>query len=201
MRGKLLATSSARFSAPVFPGSGESTTCTPWTTPGDVGRRVRAAVGGHDHLELARERVPQHGVEGSPDHGGLVVRGDDHRRHAVTVAPGGCGGAACRRCLTTIGYGALDPVAGRRPFPTVEVVFVWRRPPGAGPPLVRLGVGLFATGYLGWFVLNHVGTDYQASGQMVFLLAPRGERVTTPTNPYLNLPGGLSTVGALPPVT
>ncbi len=60
-----------------------------------------------------------------------------------------------------------------------------------------LGVGLLATGYLGWYVVGHVGTDYQASGQMVLLLPPEASGVTTPMNPYLNLSGGLSTVGAL----
>ena len=60
-----------------------------------------------------------------------------------------------------------------------------------------LGVGLLAIGYLGWFVVTHVGTDYQASGQMVLLLPPEASGVTTPMNPYLNLPGGVSTVGAL----
>jgi hypothetical protein len=60
-----------------------------------------------------------------------------------------------------------------------------------------LGVGLLATGYLGWYVVNHAGTDYQASAQMVLLLPPEASGVTTPMNPYLNLPGGLSTVGAL----
>ena len=60
-----------------------------------------------------------------------------------------------------------------------------------------LGVGLLATGYFGWYVVNHAGTDYQASAQMVLLLPPEASGVTTPMNPYLNLPGGLSTVGAL----
>lgn len=59
------------------------------------------------------------------------------------------------------------------------------------------GVGLLATGYLGWWVVHHVGTDYQASGQLVFLLPPEAAGVGTPSNPYLNLPHDLNTVAAL----
>ena len=59
------------------------------------------------------------------------------------------------------------------------------------------GLGLVATGCLGGWVLGHVGTDYQASGQMVFLLPPESTGAQTPTNPYVNLPGNLSTVAAL----
>lgn len=59
------------------------------------------------------------------------------------------------------------------------------------------GLGLVATGCLGGWVLGHVGTDYQASGQMVFLLPPESTGAETPTNPYVNLPGNLSTVAAL----
>jgi hypothetical protein len=56
-------------------------------------------------------------------------------------------------------------------------------------------VGMLATGFVGWHVLTTVRTDHQATGQMVLLLPPDvGE---LPTNPYLNLPDGLATVGSL----
>ena len=59
-----------------------------------------------------------------------------------------------------------------------------------------LGVGLALTGYAGWWVLGHVGSDHQATGQLVFLLPPDSGGVT-PINPYLNLQGGLSTAASL----
>jgi hypothetical protein len=46
-------------------------------------------------------------------------------------------------------------------------------------------------------VLGHVGSDYQASGQLVFLLPPDAQSSKVLINPYLNLQGGLSTAGAL----
>jgi hypothetical protein len=56
-------------------------------------------------------------------------------------------------------------------------------------------VGLTATA--GIYILQHVGSTFQASGQMVLLLPPDASGVETPTNPYLNLPSDLDTVAAV----
>jgi hypothetical protein len=56
-------------------------------------------------------------------------------------------------------------------------------------------LGMVAVAYVGWHVLTTVKSDYQASGEMVLLLPP--DVAVHPTNPYLNLPDGLSTVASL----
>jgi hypothetical protein len=47
------------------------------------------------------------------------------------------------------------------------------------------------------WVLNYVPTQYQASGQLMFLLPPKATGESTPSNPYLNLPPGLTTMASL----
>ena len=47
------------------------------------------------------------------------------------------------------------------------------------------------------WVLTYVPTQYQASGQLMFLLPPKATGETTPSNPYLNLPPGLTTMASL----
>lgn len=59
-----------------------------------------------------------------------------------------------------------------------------------------VAVGFLLTGTAGFWVVGQVGSDFQASGQLVLLL-PAEATGNVPTNPYLNLQGGLSVVGAL----
>ncbi|MEI5672944.1 MULTISPECIES: hypothetical protein [unclassified Nocardioides] len=58
-------------------------------------------------------------------------------------------------------------------------------------------VGLLLTGAACGWVIQNVEPDYQASGQMMFLLPPEATGAATPTSPFLNLPNGLSTTGSL----
>ena len=44
---------------------------------------------------------------------------------------------------------------------------------------------------------SQVATSYQASGQMLFILPPEATGAETPSNPYLNLAGGMTTTAAL----
>jgi hypothetical protein len=59
-----------------------------------------------------------------------------------------------------------------------------------------VGVGLALTLGVSYHSATGVGTDYQASGQLVLLLPADAEGVV-PMNPYLNLQEGMSTAGAL----
>ena len=62
---------------------------------------------------------------------------------------------------------------------------------------VVLGIGLALCGTLCWSVLHRVGSDYQASGQLVLLLPPDASGVETPSNPYVNLQPDLNTVASV----
>ncbi|NPC97941.1 hypothetical protein [Nocardioides sp. zg-DK7169] len=61
--------------------------------------------------------------------------------------------------------------------------------------VVLIGLGLTAVGC--WQVAQLVGTQYQASSQLVLLLPPQASGVSTPTNPFLNMQAGQVTVASL----
>lgn len=59
--------------------------------------------------------------------------------------------------------------------------------------LVALGA-IAAVAYLG---VRDVPTQYQSTGQLLVLLPPQSTGPQTPTNPYLNAPGGLTTAASV----
>ncbi|WP_244931730.1 hypothetical protein [Nocardioides sp. W7] len=58
-------------------------------------------------------------------------------------------------------------------------------------------LGVLLTGGACYAVIKYVEPDYQASGQMLFLLPPEASGESTPTSPFLNFQAGLSTAGSL----
>src|SRR6478672_12252043 len=58
-----------------------------------------------------------------------------------------------------------------------------------------IGLVLIAGGAA--YALTSVPTQYQASGEMLFLLPPASTGPTTPSNPYINLVPGLTTTASL----
>lgn len=58
-----------------------------------------------------------------------------------------------------------------------------------------IGIVLIAGGAM--YTLKTVPTQYQASGEMLFLLPPDSTGAKTPSNPYINLVPGLTTTAAL----
>lgn len=61
--------------------------------------------------------------------------------------------------------------------------------------VILLGVALTAMAC--WSVLHRVGSDFQASGQLVLLLPPDSTGVDSPSNPYNNLQPDLDTVAGV----
>ena len=58
-----------------------------------------------------------------------------------------------------------------------------------------VGVVVLAGGVVG--VMRYVPTAYQATGELILLLPANASGVTTPTNPYLNLPSEMTTTASL----
>lgn len=58
-------------------------------------------------------------------------------------------------------------------------------------------LGVLLTGGACYAVVKYVEPDYQASGQMLFLLPPEASGVSTPTSPFLNFQTGITTAGSL----
>ncbi len=73
---------------------------------------------------------------------------------------------------------------------TDTLQLLWRRWYVVVVGLVLVGVGAVLT-------LTSVPAQYQASGQMLFLLPPQATGLRTPSNPYINLAPGLTTTAAL----
>ncbi|WP_166389565.1 hypothetical protein [Nocardioides ochotonae] len=61
--------------------------------------------------------------------------------------------------------------------------------------VVLIGLALTAVGCFG--VLQTVGTQYQASSQVVLLLPPEASGPATPSNPFLNLQAGQVTLASM----
>jgi ElaB/YqjD/DUF883 family membrane-anchored ribosome-binding protein len=61
--------------------------------------------------------------------------------------------------------------------------------------VVLIGLALTAVGCLG--VLQTVGTQYQASSQVVLLLPPEASGLATPSNPFLNMQTGQVTLASM----
>ncbi len=62
---------------------------------------------------------------------------------------------------------------------------------------VVLGIGILLTSGVAFTASQAVPPQYQASGQLLLLLKPEATGEGTPTNPYLNLEGSLTTMAAL----
>lgn len=62
---------------------------------------------------------------------------------------------------------------------------------------IVVGTGLVLTLGGAYFTVQNVPTQYQASGQLLFLLPSEATGASTPTNPYLNLQDGLTTAATL----